>query len=250
MTSRDEMPSRNAYLVKPPLAATGRSLLPRPIREAAAFFREFLRAPAMVGSIIPTAGGVVDAMLRPVDWAHTRLFVEYGPGVGTFTRDILKLLPADAMLIAIDTSPHFVEYLKANILDQRLRVVHGSAVDVEAIIRAQGLEHADYILSGLPFSTLPDGVGDAIVKATHAALRPGGAFLVYQYSGFVRRLLAPHFARIVEAMNWLNIPPCRTFWAYKDAASVTAGVAEIETPGDGIVQHGDQQVADPSFQQA
>ncbi|MBB6124719.1 class I SAM-dependent methyltransferase [Sphingobium subterraneum] len=247
MKSRDNMTARDTYRVQPTLAVTGQSFVPRPLREAAAFFREFLRAPAMVGSIIPTAGGVVDAMLRPVDWSRTRLFVEYGPGVGTFTREILKHLPGDAMLIAIDTSPHFVAHLKANILDHRLRVVHGSAIDVETIIRAQGEEHADYILSGLPFSTLPDGVGPSIAQATHAALRPGGAFLVYQYSGFVRRLLQPHFTRIDEETNWLNIPPCRTFWAWKGAVSVPPGGAEVEAPGHGVVEHRDEKIADPAF---
>ena len=42
-------------------------------------------------------------MLRPVDWANTKVFVEYGPGVGTFTRPILELLGEDATLLTIDT---------------------------------------------------------------------------------------------------------------------------------------------------
>ena len=40
----------------------------------------------MVGSIIPSSRVLIDKMLDPVDWANTKLFVEYGPGVGTFTR--------------------------------------------------------------------------------------------------------------------------------------------------------------------
>ena len=33
-------------------------------------------------------------MLGPVDWDNTILFVEYGPGVGTFTRPILENAPS------------------------------------------------------------------------------------------------------------------------------------------------------------
>ena len=52
------------------------------------FLRGFLKNPVMVGSVIPSSRVLIDKMLDPVDWANTRLFVEYGPGVGTFTRPL------------------------------------------------------------------------------------------------------------------------------------------------------------------
>lgn len=200
-----------------PLARTARTLGP-----LATFFREFVKHPAMIGSVIPSSPMLVRAMLAPVDWANTRLFVEYGPGVGTFTRPILEQLRPDAMLIAIDTNADFVRYLNADIADHRFRAVHGSAVDVRRIIADHGFSEADYVLSGLPFSTLPDGVGDAIAKETEAALRWSGAFLVYQYSPYVRRVLTPHFAEIEGGFEWLNIPPCRLYWARKARALAKA----------------------------
>ena len=134
----------------------------------------------MVGSIIPSSRAMVDKMLAPVDWANCRLFVEYGPGVGTFTEHVLRRMAPDATLIAIDTNADFVRYLRGKFTDSRLFPVTGSAADVRQIIADCGFEHADYILSGLPFSTLPNGVGPKIAEETYAALRPGGAFLVYQ----------------------------------------------------------------------
>ena len=41
----------------------------------ALFFREFLRHPAMIGSIIPSSRRTIEAMLSRVDWPQTRLFV-------------------------------------------------------------------------------------------------------------------------------------------------------------------------------
>ncbi len=75
------------------------------------FFRQFVKHPGMIGSVIPSSATLVDRMLDQVDWRNTRLFVEYGPGVGTFTRSILDRLPADAMLLAIDLNLDFVAYL-------------------------------------------------------------------------------------------------------------------------------------------
>ncbi len=181
----------------------------------ALFFREFLRHPAMIGSIIPSSKRTIEAMLAPVDWANTKLFVEYGPGVGTFCATILERLAPDATLLVIDTNPVFIDYLRGKFADTRFVAVHGSATDVGEIIAAQGFEQADYVLSGLPFSTLPSGVGEAIAEATHRVLRPGGSFLVYQYSAYVLRLLEPLFDSIDRDLEWWNVPPCGLFWAHK-----------------------------------
>ena len=180
------------------------------------FFREFLRHPVMVGSIIPSSGRVIRNMLARTDWADTKLFVEYGPGVGTFCQPVLDRLGPDATYIAIDTNREFVDYLSARIHDPRFAPVHGSAADVRQIIADHGHEHADYVLSGLPFSTLPPGVGTTIAQETAAAIRPGGAFLVYQFNPRVKDFLTPHFPRVDHLFEPINIPPAQLWWAWKE----------------------------------
>jgi len=179
------------------------------------FLRGFFKNPVMVGSVIPSSRVLIDRMLGPVDWANTRLFVEYGPGVGTFTRPVLDLLGPDATLVTIDTNADFTRYLKDSIDDPRLVAVTGSAADVDKILAERGLGSADYVLSGLPFSTLPPGVGDEIAKATSDVIRPGGAFLVYQFSPKVLDFIKPHFKPIERGFEWINVPPATLFWAYK-----------------------------------
>jgi phospholipid N-methyltransferase len=179
------------------------------------FLRGFLKNPVMVGSIIPSSRILIEKMLAPVDWANTRLFVEYGPGVGTFTRPVLDHLAPDAKLVTIDTNPDFTRYLRESIDDPRLITVNGSAADVERILADQDLGSADYVLSGLPFSTLPAGVGEDIAEATAKVIRPGGAFLVYQFSPKVLDFIKPHFDPIRRGFEWINVPPATLFWAYK-----------------------------------
>ena len=186
--------------------------------ERLAFLRGFFKNPVMVGSVIPSSRRLIDKMLGPVDWPNTKLFVEYGPGVGTFTRIILDRLPDDARLVTIDTNPEFTAFLKESIDDPRLIAVTASAADVEKVLEERGLGQADYILSGLPFSTLPPGVGDAIGAATARAIRPGGAFLVYQFSPKVRDFIAPVFDRLDRGFEWVNVPPATLFWAWRNEA--------------------------------
>jgi phospholipid N-methyltransferase len=189
--------------------------LERALGPAGVFFRGFLEHPRMVGSIIPSSRSTIDKMLAPVKWDECKLFVEYGPGVGTFCRPVLDRLPRGGELVVIDTNPLFIEYLEREIRDSRFHPVLGSAADVEEIVRSLGHEHADYVLSGLPFSTLPEGVGPAIAEATYRVVRPGGAFLTYQFSTTARDLTARHFERVETGMTWFNVPPCLLAWGWK-----------------------------------
>ena len=193
-----------------------RKRLMRALGPAGVFFRGFLEEPRMVGSVIPSSRVTIDAMLEPVDWDRCRLFVEYGPGVGTFCQPVLDRLPRDGELLVIDTNPLFIDYLKRTIRDSRFHAVLGSAEDVEEIVRMIGHEKADYVLSGLPFSTLPDGVGPSIVEATARVIRKGGAFMTYQFKGAARDLTARFFPRVTTGQVWLNIPPCILAWGWQD----------------------------------
>ena len=180
------------------------------------FFEGFLEHPVMVGSIIPSSRFTIEKMLAPVKWDECRLFVEYGPGIGTFCRPVLDRLRRDGELIVIDTNPLYIDYLRATIADSRFKAVLGSAADVEAIVKARGHDHADYVLSGLPFSTLPEGIGPAIAAATHRVLRPGGAFLVYQFTVKARDFMARHFGHIDQGFELRNVLPCWLFWGWKE----------------------------------
>ncbi|WP_416830732.1 MAG: class I SAM-dependent methyltransferase [Erythrobacter sp.] len=182
----------------------------------AVFFWGFIEEPAMVAAAFPSSKGLVKAMLEPVDWDNCKLFVEYGPGVGTFCPHILERLPDDGELLVIDTNPLFIDYLKETIEDPRFTAVLGSAEDVEKIVRAHGFERADFVLSGMPISTMPPAVTENILKATYRVLREGGAFLTYQYRDAAYRLTTRHFERTIKEKTYRNIPPCILAWGYKE----------------------------------
>ena len=179
------------------------------------FFKGFLKHPVMVGSIIPSSNRTINKMLAPVNWDECTLFVEYGPGVGTFCQPVLDRMRKDATLLVIDTNPDFIAFLNKHFCDSRFIAVHGSAADVNETIREFGFEHADYVLSGLPFSTLPGDLGPRIAEETAKAIRPGGAFLVYQFRARARDFMEPYFKRIDNGFELWNILPCYLFWGWK-----------------------------------
>jgi len=176
------------------------------------FARNFFKHPKMLGSLIPSSHFLIDQVLGKIDWKEAGVVVEYGPGVGTITTEILRRMRPDATLVVIEMNSDFVQFLRGSIRDPRLRVVHGSAADVDRVLKTEGLRHADYVISGIPFSTMPEPVRESILHATHSVLRPSGAFLVYQFSRAVLPYLQRVFGQVEQAFEPLNILPARLFF--------------------------------------
>ena len=175
------------------------------------FARNFFRHPRMLGSIVPSSRFLIKQLLEPIDWKRARVIVEYGPGVGGITAEVLRRMRADAALIAIEMNPDFVSYLRGSISDQRLHVVEGSAVSVDEILRRFGYRSADYIISGIPFSTIPAPLRERILHKTRDVLEPGGAFLVYQFSTRVLQDLKRIFGYVGRRFEPLNVLPAHLF---------------------------------------
>lgn len=182
------------------------------LSQTALFARNFVRHPRMLGSFIPSSRFLIRTVLRQLDFQRARLIVEYGPGVGTFTREILQRMRPDAALVVMETNPEFVQFLQTNLADPRLHVVAGSAADIEAALASRRLGRADFVISGIPFSTLPAAVREGVLRATHAVLKPDGAFLVYQFSPMVFDSLRRVFSQVRRGFQPLNVPPAQLFY--------------------------------------
>jgi phospholipid N-methyltransferase len=175
------------------------------------FLRGFLAKPKEVGSIIPSSRFLERRIIRCADVGRAKTIVELGPGTGGTTRALLRAMAPDARLVAIEIHPRFVTHLRSQIPDGRLSVHEGSAADVGRILAEQGLDGADVILSGIPFSTMPRPLGLSILRAVRAALRPGGRFVAYQFRDRVETLGREVFGRPKVQTEIRNVPPMRVY---------------------------------------
>jgi len=175
------------------------------------FAGNFLRDPYMLGSLIPSSRFLVDAVLDRVDWSRARCIVELGPGIGTFTGEILQRMRPDARLLVIETNLEFVQFIAASVPDHRLRVEHGSASEVQRLLKKASLGHPDYIISGIPLGSMPRGQQVEICAASRAVLADHGEFLVYQFTARVLPVLRELFPAVRRMREWRNIPPAQLF---------------------------------------
>jgi phospholipid N-methyltransferase len=182
------------------------------VTSLALFSRNFIKHPRMLGSLIPSSRFLVNRLLDQVDWARAGTIVEYGPGVGTFTGEILRRLKPGGSVVAIDTNRDFARYLTRTLRDDRLHVVEGSAADAKDSLRERGLGRADYVISGIPYSTMDPTVRERILQTTHDVLQPDGAFLVYQFTRAVLPYLRQIFPHVHQEFEPRNIMPARLFY--------------------------------------
>jgi len=176
------------------------------------FARGFLKHPNMVGWMLPSSPFLVEEVLKQINWAEARVVVEYGPGVGAFTAKVLDRMRPDAELIALELNPDFYEFLNDSLRDPRFHLIQESATEIDTVLSRLGIAQVDYVISGIPFKTIPHGLRDHIIRKTHSVLRPRGTFLVYQFSNAVLPHLERVFSRVSRDFELLNILPARLYY--------------------------------------
>ncbi len=69
----------------------------------------------------------------------------------------------------------------------------------------------DYVLSGLPFTSLPKEVSSRILNNVMESLRENGKFITFQYSLVKKGFIEAFFPDIQLKKVWFNFPPAYVF---------------------------------------
>jgi phospholipid N-methyltransferase len=181
-------------------------------RQGLLFYQNFLKNPQLIGALIPSSSFLVERVLHQIDWSRAGIVVEHGPGVGTITAEILNRLPSHGRLVAIEYNQDFVEYLRSTLPDPRLQVVHGRVQETGLHLQRLGFKQADYIISNIPYTSLPPEERESIIRQSRAVLRPDGAMMVSQFTNSVLPHLKASFRNVQLEVELLNIPPGRVFY--------------------------------------
>jgi phosphatidylethanolamine/phosphatidyl-N-methylethanolamine N-methyltransferase len=176
-----------------------------------AFLRGFLERPKEVGSIIPSSRWMERRITRTAEIATANLVIELGPGTGGTTKALLRAMAPGARLLAIEINPGFCDLLRETIDDPRLIVHQGSAAEIPEALTKHDLEAPDVVLSGIPFSTMPQALGLSILQSVRETLAPGGRFVAYQFRDVVHTLGKRVFGPASVQVELFNMPPMRVY---------------------------------------
>jgi phosphatidylethanolamine/phosphatidyl-N-methylethanolamine N-methyltransferase len=178
------------------------------------FLREFIRKPASTGAVAPSSPELARSMVDEADLAGARVVVEYGPGTGPITRELLRRLPAEAKLIAIERNIEFVALLQGQ--HPELDIAHDSVENLHDILNSRGETAADRVVSALPGVCFEPELQREIITSTRDALSENGLFVTFAYvQGLAlprawrfRQMLRDLFSDVRQSdVIWANVPP-------------------------------------------
>ena len=178
------------------------------------FIAEFVCHPRAIGAVAPSSNNLARHLVQSIDWDSTETVIEYGPGTGAITEEIVAQLPSKTKFLAIEINSEFADMLRARFPE--VNVCEGSVDDVRTHCSGIGVEQVDTILSGLPWASFSAEDQTSYLDATMSVLRPGGQFIAFGYlQGLLlpagrrfRKKLQTYFSEVqVSRPVWANLPP-------------------------------------------
>ncbi|MDX5475928.1 MAG: SAM-dependent methyltransferase [Bacillaceae bacterium] len=131
------------------------------------FFYQYLVNPRDIGAILPSSRFLADKMIERINFHQAKFIVEYGPGTGIFTERLLKNRNPKTIILLVENNINFYNKLNEEFYKEKnLYIVNGSAENIDQYLKVYNLPFADYVISGLPFTSLPKEVSYNILLTT------------------------------------------------------------------------------------
>lgn len=183
--------------------------------ESIEFFKEFISNIQEVSAVAPTSTYAGDALAaEAARFQGPKRVLEVGAGSGAITVRIAPHISAQDHLTVCELNSNFVQRLRQRFTqEQPLRAILPQTTFFEgSILDLKPEEKFDFIISTLPFNTLPPELVDAVLSHYKALLKPGGIVSYIEYiAGRTLKQISgadPHYDARMAVLN-KHIPPAR-----------------------------------------
>ena len=209
------------------------------------FIKRIIRSTGTVGTLAPGGRFLVEKMTVPIDFGNAKLIVELGAGTGAYSREIASCKNHETRFVVIEQNKSFCRAISAWVKKkgiENVRIVCGSFAQAAEIVEAEkkipynipadtvyesdvqepAMEQApvtaDYVISSLPFKSLPGELSRDIVRAVKKILGEDGRFITLAYSKSVPELFLDDFELVDTLKEIRNVPPAYIFVMKNKAA--------------------------------
>ncbi|HUF04745.1 MAG TPA: methyltransferase domain-containing protein [Aridibacter sp.] len=150
------------------------------MNEKVEFLNAFLKNPLSVGAVAPSGLELSRMMAEGIEPSRDSIILELGVGTGAVTKAISRILPEEDCYLGIELNERFVGVLRNDFPD--LKFTQGDAGDAASLHEASGLGKVGYVISSLPFVSLPGDVTERILKQIEKFMEQGCIFRTFQYA--------------------------------------------------------------------
>lgn len=144
------------------------------------FLQAFIKNPLKVGAIKPSSPELARKMLEGINPDSDNIILELGVGTGAITKFIADIVPDRNSYLGIELNPVLAKSASQKFPD--LRIVHGNACEAHLIHKESGLGKISYVISGLPFVSLPAEVSEKVYLEIERLMTAGCLFRTFQYA--------------------------------------------------------------------
>ena len=145
------------------------------------FLQAFLKNPLAVGAVTPSSPELALKMIENIAPDENNIVLELGVGTGSFTKVLRKIVPDEKSYLGLEISRDFVKALRAEF--PGMKFIGGNAAKAVALHKKSSFGKVGFIISGIPFVTLPNEVGDEILDEISKFMDSGNCvFRTFQYA--------------------------------------------------------------------
>lgn len=174
------------------------------LQQSLLFLKKFINNPKQIGSIWPSSRFLAEKMVRHVQWNDVKAIAELGSGTGAITRAITSSVSNGTKVFLFEKDEAMMDMLQAKF---PYFTHHSNACKLTAVIKQQGINQIDCVISGLPFFNFTKELRQTLIDQIVCALKPGGYFIAFQYSLQMKEELSKFF--VIEKIDFVpfNAPP-------------------------------------------
>jgi len=172
------------------------------------FLVEYIKSPRTVGAVAPSSKKLAEKMVENIEFENAKCIIEYGPGTGVFTEKLIQGKKRDTILMLLEYNKEFCKQLEEKYNNQSsVIIINDSAENIDKYLELYNIKKVDYIVSGLPFASLPKSISNKILEKTRTILKKGGLFITFQYTLLKKEYIGAYFKNISLERVVVNIPP-------------------------------------------
>lgn len=179
------------------------------------FIKEVISSIKNIGAIAPSSRFLTKNILKDIEFEENQVILEFGPGNGAITKQILKRLPASSMLISLEINEQFFEHCKSKFSHfNNFKIYSHSAVDFDTVLKELSIDQVDHLVSSLPLAILPKQDLNDLFDKIPSHIKDNGSFVQYQYSLNKYKFLKRFFDTVNLDFTLVNIPPAFVYKCY------------------------------------
>lgn len=186
------------------------------------FVKEVFKHPRELSTIFPSSPFLANKIADQIDFSEPRTIAELGPGDGALTGELIERMDPDSDLLLLEIVDSFCEELENTFGEHEkfgsTEIINRGAQDLQVIMDERGIDELDYVVSGLPLTTLPDQLSQEIIEEVKRALKPNGKYIQFQYSLDYKDDIEEVFGPVEVHKVWLNIFPANVYVATNNAS--------------------------------